>query len=235
MIKRLTLSPNSLVTISIQKSWLKVLRNLHALAAPVDFGAQEMWREVGMRLNLDEEALFRHEAALQMTEMGGLAGCSWWRCPLNLRDDSSATREMLRCCGCGKVRCLSYDLVRTDEQNAGSILYTPLPKIVSATPVGCGLPRLTLATEIGWREHMGSRAKPHSDSGCSTDGQYHARVVSMLVLDGETWVSVAGTYRYELRSTTISPRNQQSLKKFEIQAASNRAKQLVRTGEVVAG
>lgn len=128
---------------TIREAWLKILDGL--LVMDLSFGYDEpdfqealnTWRDFGTTIGLREADMRTEVARLQQVETGGLIGCSWVRCPLNLCDEVSTTREFLRCATCRKVRNFAVSTfvrLTTSTYAPGTVLYLALPEIVSGKP-----------------------------------------------------------------------------------------------------
>lgn len=124
---------------SLRHTWLQVLEGFFIIKYPnissmVSDHEIVVWRGLGARMGLDEDALEREAADVRKEASGGIVGCVWLKCPLY---ECESPRVAMRCSGCGKVRnnaLSAWPLKRFSLDSlfpSGAVLQCALPTQVS--------------------------------------------------------------------------------------------------------
>lgn len=85
--------------------------------------AIEGWKEFGKILGFDREKIQAEDIERRKKEMGGIEGCSWFKCCLYRDTKIAPLRDMMRCSGCKAVSAV-YRARRAELSDSGHFRYS---------------------------------------------------------------------------------------------------------------
>lgn len=103
----------------VKHGWLHVMDGLVAIKRSTGSGGEEsipLWETFGQLLGMDVNAARQEDASTRSSEVEGLLGCYWLRCPLN-GPVVDPVREMMLCKQCRMVRISRISFPCTNQSN----------------------------------------------------------------------------------------------------------------------